>query len=260
MKTLCAIVLALAAAAASKPVTGSVPGPAPEEDIVAGLSSDLISITSSFTGADLVIFGAIESPDAFEGAKDRDLVIVVRGPKVNVTVRRKDRVAGVWVNADSATITGAPGYYKVVSTRALDVIARPEILSRRQIGIANLGFPRPARADAQSFVDALVRQKTRERLYGEDPAGIAVTGAALFQARISMPANVPVGNYTVEAYLFRNGQDVTSYSLPLTVDKAGIERRLFTFAHDYAAWYGAAAILIALLLGALSAFVFRERG
>jgi len=252
--------LLIAAAAPGVAARETKPAPAPEEDLVAGLSEDFVRITSSFTGADLVIFGAVESPDAFKGAADRQLVIVVRGPKVNVTVRRKDRVAGVWVNNDSAAIPGVPGFYFVASTAPLSEIAPKDILERRQIGIGNIAFRLPARPDAQSFLDALIRQKTAEGLYGIDENGIAVTGASLFQARVKMPANVPVGSYTVEAYLFRNGLDMTSYSLPLTVDKAGLERRLFTFAHDHAAWYGAAAILMALLLGGLSALIFRERG
>ncbi len=50
------------------------------DDLVSGLSTDLIQITSNFTGTDIVMFGAIEPSEEAAPAKDRDLVIVIRGP------------------------------------------------------------------------------------------------------------------------------------------------------------------------------------
>jgi hypothetical protein len=65
------------------------------EDVVSGLSQDQIEINSSYTGSDIVVFGTIERPAAPSG---RDIVVVVRGPDTDITVRRRDRVAGVWIN------------------------------------------------------------------------------------------------------------------------------------------------------------------
>ncbi len=253
-----AALLAAPAAAQRRPAPPPEPPPI-EEGIVASTSDDYIEITSSFTGAELVVFGAIESPDPFKGAEGRDLVIVVRGPKTNVTVREKARVAGVWVNADAAVVPGAPGFYFVASTRPLAEIAEADILERRQIGIANLDWRGPDRPDGRRFVDALVASKAADGLYAVEPGRIDLSAGALFQTRVRMPANVPIGSYTVEAYLFRDGLDVASYSLPLTVDKSGVERWIFASAHDHGMLYGAAAILMAILLGGLAALVFRER-
>src|SRR6478752_8070938 len=82
------------------------------EDIVAGLSQDQIEINSSYTGADIVVFSTIERPAV---ARGRDIVVVVRGPDTQITVRRRDRLAGVWVNRDSAKFQGMPAFYFLAS-------------------------------------------------------------------------------------------------------------------------------------------------
>ena len=74
-------------------------GTARGEDLVSGISQDTIQITSNYTGTAIVVFGAVEQA---QGPGRRDIVVVVRGPDTPITVRRRDRVAGVWVNRDAA--------------------------------------------------------------------------------------------------------------------------------------------------------------
>jgi hypothetical protein len=71
-------------------IPGLVPSRAPAQPLVADLSSHLITITSSYTGTDLLLFGAVE--------QGGDVIVVVHGPTEPLVVRRKERVAGVWVN------------------------------------------------------------------------------------------------------------------------------------------------------------------
>jgi hypothetical protein len=55
---------ALALIAASVPARAQTPPPVRhQESIQIGLSTDNISITAGFTGADLTIFGSLEDPD-----------------------------------------------------------------------------------------------------------------------------------------------------------------------------------------------------
>ena len=96
--------------------------PAHAEDLVSGISQDIIQITSNYTGTQIVVFGAIERA---QNAQGRDIVVVVRGPDQPMTVRRRDRVAGVWVNRDAAHFEGLPGYYFMASTQPIDKIATP---------------------------------------------------------------------------------------------------------------------------------------
>lgn len=240
-------------------VCAALAGLARAESLVVSLTEDFIRITSNFSGSDIVMFGAIESPDAFKTAQGRDIVVVIRGPEAPAVIRRKGRVAGVWVNADAMTFEGVPGFYFIASTAPLESIAAPAILQRYQLGANNLTLAAPERPDTKAFRQALITAKSETGLFGEDQGGIQLTGAALFQARVRLPANVPVGQYTAEAYLFRDGQVVSAYSALLYVDKSGLERTLFNFAHENSVLYGLGAILAGVLMGFGAAFLFRER-
>jgi hypothetical protein len=79
--------------------------PARAEDVVSGLDRDVIEITSNYTGSNIVVFGTVERSGALAG---RDIVIVVRGPGSDMTVRRRDRIAGVWINRAAARLEGMP--------------------------------------------------------------------------------------------------------------------------------------------------------
>ena len=232
---------------------------AEEEELTASLTEDVIHITSSFSGAEIVMYGAIESQDAFIGADERDIVVVVRGAETNATVRRRERMAGIWLNADEATFTRVPSFYYLASTAPLERIAAPVVLERNNLGLDNLPLQGPKRPDVAEFEKALIRNKIAESLFVENIGGVTMNGPALFQARIRLPANIPIGQYTAEAYLFRNGQSIGAYSATLEVDKTGLERTLYNFANRQAALYGIAAIVLAIAMGLGAAFVFRER-
>ena len=83
--------------------------PARAEALVADLTNHLIAITTGFTGASVVLFGAIDGPG--------DVVVVVRGPDREMTVRRKRRIAGIWVNSQEVIFANVPSFYFVGASR-----------------------------------------------------------------------------------------------------------------------------------------------
>ena len=226
------------------------------ESIVSGLSQDTIDITSSYTGTDIVVFGDIEHP---EDTGPRDVVVVVRGPDATMTVRKKDRIFGIFLNRDQARLDGMPSYYFLASTRPVDGLAPSYTLQRYSVGLANITPTKTySHHDPQPFREALVRHKTRDGLYGESASGVVFLGPTLFRAQIPVPASVPRGTYTVDVYLFRDGTVLSAQSTPLYIDQTGLERRLYNFAHGSPLSYGLSTVLMAMLLGWLSSVVFRR--
>ena len=232
------------------------------DDLVSGLSQDQIEITSNYTGTDLIVFGAIETRAYGDASAQRDVVVVVRGPDMEMIVRQKARVAGLWINRHEVTLRAMPGYYYVASTRPLDKIANTAILKSRQLGIDNIqpaSYTTHSMGEALIYTDAAIRQQTRRGLFEAAKIGIEFLSSSLFRVRVPVPASVPRGQYTVEVYLFKNGNVVSAQSTPLFVDQRGLERRLFNFAHRRPLAYGVATVLIALLLGWLSSVVSQRR-
>ena len=84
------------------------------------------------------------------------------------------------------------------------------------------------------------------------------TGWAKDTAQKSVPAGVPRGQYNVEVYLFRDGEVVSAQSTPLFIDQTGLERRLFNMAHYAPFYYGLACVAMAMMLGWISAVLFRR--
>ena len=197
--------------------------PVRAEDLVSGISQDIIQITSNYTGTDIVVFGAIEGALASQG---RNIVVVVRGPDEAMTVRRKGRVAGVWVNRDAARFEGLPTYYYLASTAPLPRIASREALERYGIGLETL-HPSlvGSHHDPEPFRQAAIRWHRRAGLYAESPGSIDFLSETLFRTRVPVPAGVTRGQYNVEVYLFRDGEVVSAQSTPLFVDASGLERR-----------------------------------
>ena len=226
------------------------------EDLVSGLSQDTVEITSNYTGTDIVVFGAIEHP---EDTGARDVVVVVRGPDTDITVRKKDRVVGIWLNRDQAKLMDMPSYYFIASTRPVDKIAASYTLQRYSIGLDNI-VPSKIQShhDPEPFRRALLRHLQIDHLYGERDDGVEFLSPTLFRVRVPVPATVPRGQYNVEVYLFRDGTVVSAQSTPLFIDQTGLERRLYSFAHVSPLSYGLSTVLMALLLGWISSMVFRR--
>jgi uncharacterized protein (TIGR02186 family) len=227
------------------------------EDLVSGLSQDSIEITSNYAGSTIVVFGAIERPTT--SAAKHDIVVIVRGPPSSMTVRKKDHVAGIWINNEQATFYGMPSYYFAASTRPIEEIAARELLDRYGLGLRRL---EPSsvrtRAPAEPFRLALIRRKQEHGLYAEIPNGVEFLSETLFRVRVPVPAEVARGEYTAEVYLFEGGNMISAQVTPFYIDQTGLERQLFNFAHEWPFIYGTSAVAMALMLGWLSSLFFRQ--
>jgi uncharacterized protein (TIGR02186 family) len=239
---LAATLLALAAPAASA-----------SDYLVADLSEHRISITSGFTGADVLLFGT-------RGGQG-DVVVVLRGPATPVVVRRKDRVFGLWLNRARVTFTDAPGYYAVAASRPLDEIAAPELLAEHEIGFERLRLSATAAgpdADLPTFREALLRNMERARLYHAAVTEVAFVGDLLFRTTFDFPANVPTGFYRADVYLFDRGELVSERTNKLVISKIGFEAALSGFASSQPLGYGLVAVLLALMAGWSVGVIFRK--
>jgi uncharacterized protein (TIGR02186 family) len=227
--------------------------PAMAQDLISDISNHLISITSDFKGTELLVFGSIEGGG--------DVVVVVSGPRDSVVVRKKDRVFGIWINADSAEFRNVPAFYAVASTNPLEELATPEQLRLYEIGLAGLRVEAEADVDEvekAEFLAALIELKQSNNLFPVAPQHIDVVGDRLFRVKIPFPADVPVGSYLVQSFLIRDGQVVGAQTSPLVVNKGGFGADLYEFAHEDGTLYGILAVLGAVMAGLLGNLMFRR--
>ncbi|MDE0983290.1 MAG: TIGR02186 family protein [Yoonia sp.] len=227
-----------------------------EEEIILGLSQNEIDITATFTGSEILLFGAIRR-DAPVPDGNLGIIVTVAGPEVPVTVRRKERRFGIWVNVDDVKIAAAPSFYAVATSADLSKVLRPseDLINRitipqvvRHVGTNVL--------DSQSFSRALMRIREENNQYQRLEGAVAISRDTLFQTRIQMPANLTEGFYVAKIFLTRNGNIVDEYETSIPVKKVGLERWLYNLAHDNAFLYGLMSLAIAIAAGWGASAVF----
>ncbi len=224
-----------------------------QETIVTDLSRDQVSITADFQGSEIFIFGAVKrDAPVLEGAGPLDVIIEVSGPPAELTVRRKDKRFGIWVNADSVTVDRAPSFYTIAATSPMG-----DILSDRERQSRNLGLDFAVQGEAEDFRAAVIRIKQAEGNYATEETPVNLTEDTLFTTEVALPANLIEGDYTATIYLVRNQQIISASSQVIEVRKAGLEKWLYDMAQDQALWYGLMSLAVALLAGWGASELFR---
>jgi uncharacterized protein (TIGR02186 family) len=223
------------------------------EPLVADLSESVVKITTGFTGTKVLLFGAIK--------EQGKIVVVVEGPRHSLTVRRKQRVAGIWVNRTEVQFDDVPSFYQVLSSDPLEEWLPLRTRDLYQIGVEYLRFEPKSEigpAETSRFRDALIRNMQRIGRYGVLEGNVTVLDGQLFRADLYLPANLPTGYYTIEVMLVRDGDVKSIQSTPLLVTKSGVGADVFDMAYSYPALYGLLAIVLAALAGLGANALFRK--
>jgi len=239
----------------------------PPETVEADVSTRSVSITSNYTGTEILIFGTVEhsrQPSAEAGTYD--VVAVVEGMSLPAVVRRKSRVAGLWINTRSVRFSSFPSFYGIATTRPLEEIAEPETLGTHQIGFeyvrmvpsGSIRWAPSTPEEAEEYRAAAIRLKKRDGLFVQSDYGVTFRGRSLFRATISLPPTVPVGPLTARLFLFKDGKMLSQYKSEVMMERTGLERFLHDKAYDSPLLYGISTVFVAAAAGLFAAFAFRR--
>ena len=238
-------------------------GTARAERLTIAVSTQDVKISSNFTGTEITLFGVIERDQpAPAPVDDYGVAVVLMGPPETVVARRKDRVLGVWANRASETITAAPAFYSLSTSVAVDVLSTGATLGLLQLGFDNIGFTYRARATvndpgAAEFREAYIRLKQRAGLFSQQ-VGVDFIGDTIFRTTANLPANIPVGRYSVLVYLFSDQVLIAHAEAVIEVSKTGFEQAMTAFARGQSLIYGLASVGLALFVGWLGGVIFRR--
>ncbi len=245
---------ASSAQTAAAPSTGATQA---AQELPAAVTEDEIAVNSDYRGFSITVFGF--NPDRYGRG---DVVVAVRGPNRAAIVQRKRRWFGLWVNGPPVHFSQAPTFHAVISARPLRRIASPQeiwALKLDPAASAQLSGAVPPDADPSAYREALVRLRSEAGLYSENARGLEMlSGNRLFRAQIRIPANAPLGDYVADVYLFRNGRMVSAQRSPVSVSRAGFERRVHDLATGEPFFYGLLVVAMALGAGWGAAYAFRR--
>ncbi len=240
--------------------------------VAAALTDAQVEVDAGFQGASIVLYGAVFNPSDIP----TDVVVVVRGPDAPLRLVKKTRHNGVWLNSRPVLFEGAPGFYMTASTRPLQHIADFGQLRRLGVGVDHLRIAAPEERrtvtrygvrdvvvsrlgdDYLDWRRAVIRLREAAQLYNTDPDGVRFVDRGLFRAELELPTVAPTGRYDAQVWLFQDGQPVSASNLTLTVEKVGIERDIYEFAHRRPWSYGLLCVVLAALTGYVASRVFRR--
>lgn len=235
---------------------------AQEPKLVPDVSQREISIQSGFTGAELLLFGAIIYPRGVAPEGRVDVAVVLRGPTRAITLREKQKVAGIWINADSSEYRSVPAYYAVASSRPISQLVDAKTASIYELGLDRLQLSPSGEIDAKvqrRFTNGLVDLYRRDGLYNQAANSVEITDQVLYRARLQIPSSVPVGRYVAETLLIRNGRVIVADDkVEVTISKSGFEQFITLLSQTHSFAYGILAVAISLLLGWLAGYAFRR--
>jgi uncharacterized protein (TIGR02186 family) len=238
------------------------PARAADPRLVPDVSSRAIDIQYSFTGEELLLFGAILYPGQRLPDDRADIVVVLKGPVRPIILREKRRVAGIWVNANSIRLRSSPGFYAIGSSQPIDKLVDERTAAIFELGLENLSMSPAGFSESSTlerFEKGLVDLYRRMGLFYENPAAVEITEGVLYRARIPVPARVPVGTYRAETFLISKGRVLAVASRNVEIRKAGFERFVALAAQRHGFLYGLAAVAMSLLLGYAASAAFKRR-
>ena len=222
--------------------------------LVPDVSQRDIEIAYSFTGAELLLFGAILYPDghAPKPEEDAQIVVVVKGPTQSILVREKEKVAGIWVNAERMRYRSAPSFYAIASSEPIKRLVDDRTRAIYELGLDSLQLSPASGASPevqQRFDAGLVDLRRRNRLFYEAPGAVEITDGVLYRARVNIPARVPVGRFTAETFLIKDGRVLAAAVRPIDIRKSGFERFVAHSAEHDSFAYGIVAVALSVLFG-----------
>ncbi|KKW92983.1 MULTISPECIES: TIGR02186 family protein [Sphingobium] len=225
---------------------------ADEPMLVPDVSQREVEIQYSFTGADLLLFGAIVYPDGRRPKTPADIMVVLKGPDQSITMREKQKVAGIWVNADSARFRSAPSFYAIASSRPIGKVVDERTAAIYEMGVDKLQLSPSSlndSAELDRFQKGLIDLRQRAGLYVEQQGTVEITDGVLYRARLPLSARVIVGDYTAETFLVQDGRVVAAAVRDITIRKSGFERFMAVAAEQWPFFYGLVAMMLAVGMG-----------
>ena len=226
-----------------------------QNQIVADLSQENVKISTDFQGAKILLFGA------YDGKKGDDIIVIVTGPKGLVTVQKKDKILGVWVNTKKVNYINAPKYLSISSNRKIEDILNKKTQKISEIGLNNLNVriqPGIKVENEKQWRQALTRNMLKSNLWSVNENSVSLNKDALFRSFLELPSNVITGQFEVKILHYRNSKLVSQQINSINVSKSGISAEIYDIAQNYSTLYGIFAVFLAILVGWGSNLVFRK--
>jgi len=227
--------------------------------LVPAVSQSEVQVRQGFTGTELLLYGAILDPRGQRGGSNYDIVVVLKGPTEPIRLREKERILGIWMNAESSDFRSAPSFFAVAASRPVEEIVDERTAAIYELGTEFIQLSPTGQIEPEKqarFASGLVDLRERQGLYKEDMGGVTISEQVLYQARIGLPSNVVTGQYTAETFAISGNRVIASAIAEVEVRKVGFERFVEVFSQNWSLFYGLIAVGLSIGMGWVAGRLF----
>ncbi len=218
------------------------------EEFAVEIAAHHIDVTVGFTGSSIVLFGDRRDVDA-------DIAIVVEGPRKDITIWKKAKVMGTWINRYYMTFKKMPVYYSYASTITDDTDDNLDLIMRYN-GIGHIALfnsvdisKSNSVSDEKEFKAALLNKKYDQGAYFKKPAKIKFFNDYFFKVEFDIPASAQTGDYKIHSFLIRDGKVIEKRTQKLKVQQVGVNAFISNLAYNHSLFYALLSIALAIFCG-----------
>jgi hypothetical protein len=190
-----------------------------------------------------------------------EVAVLCLGKETHLGLKRKGKVWGVlWMNVGDVAFDHIPPLYQLSTSAPLANLASPAVLEQLGIGYAGLAARAGQGGTEQPFFPELVKIKEKEGLFAVHQGAAQLLpgagGIGQVLAECALPPTVPLGDYEVQLFGFKEGNGELLSSKRMNVKQVGPARFISSLVDGYPLSHGFFAVIIAVAAGLLSGFVF----
>ncbi len=230
---------------------------AAEEPLQLKLAAGHVDISTFYNGTTLEVSGSLPA--------DAEVVLQVSGPKKEVHLKEKGKVAGfLWMNKNDVTLENTPSVYMVYTPAGpVDNYLRPDLGVGYQALVQDIAI-NPESADKKFIFAEYVKLMEESGVYaiheGSVKYGKSENGIKTFTVSLIVPSKMSAGAYQVEALAVKDGAAVGRVSEELTLKLTGLPAVIASMAFDKPLLFGIMAVVIAIATGLLIGVLFKGGG
>ena len=230
---------------------------AAEEPLLLELANSNIKISTFYNGTTLEVTGSLPA--------DADVVIQVSGPKKDVHLKEKGKVAGfLWMNKTDVSLENTPAVYMVYTPPgSTDKFLSPELGIGYKALVDGIGIM-PESEDKAFIFGEYVKLMEKSGVYAVNEGtvnyGEVNDGVKGFAVTLDIPSKMSAGDYTVEAIGIRDGAAFSRTQEKLTLELSGLPATIASLAFGKPLLFGFMAVFIAVATGLLIGVIFRGGG
>lgn len=222
------------------------------ESFISDLSTNQIEIDSSFNGSELLLFGTLRSQD--------ELLIVISSEKKSFDIKKHFKKFGLWMGIEKQIVNDVPSFYHLLSTKPIAELSNNLNLPLLEIGkdAFFLSESKMINKNYREFFEAFVEINKEKKLYFESYEEIDIKNKTLFKAKLVFPANVPLGKYIVQVFLYDNYQLLNVQNIPINVIDKGFNQFIFNVSQNHKFLYLSFFIIITCIATVISSYFLRR--